>query len=224
MALLNTLTAITSWLVLTTFVPLAVLPYARTSTVMALLFFNNLNLLIAICEIILGVRIRTIQADYRKLQEKYKGKEAEGCVAYLFQPMPNVFDSRPWSQMWASYALLDPSYQNQESFGFFVDFGNGMSTILPCLLWNYAMAYPDSVSPLLVGCVGLASYWQILYGTLVYWLSYWFNERYKGRTVAEVVGFIGCTNGFWVVFPIYGIRIAVIILRDGNLDVFQSFA
>lgn len=222
MVVLNIVGAIVLWLIVTTGGALLFLPYNVNAVVVSLLFFNNLNILIAICEIILGFRIKSIQQDYRELKEKYKGKEVAGCFAYLLMPLPNVFDSRPWSQMWATYALYDPSYQNNESFGFFIDFGNGLSTIPPCLLWNYAMAYPDALSPVLVGSVGVACYWQVLYGTIIYFLSFLFNQRYKGFSVVEVLGFVGFANSLWFFFPIVGVYTSVRILGDGNFSVFQA--
>ena len=220
---LNVLSAICVWLIVTTVVPLLALPIDHTCVVaVSILFFNNLNILIAICELILGFRIMLIKEDYKKLKERYKGNEVAGALAFLFMPLPNVFDSSAWSKMWSTYSLYDPSYQNHESFGFFIDFGNGMSTIPPCLLWNYALAYPKQLSPLLVGCVGIASYWQVLYGTIVYLLSYGFNRRYVGRRLVEVLSFVAFTNSIWFFFPIIGIYASVRILNDGNFMVFRS--
>jgi hypothetical protein len=220
---LNILTAICLWLAVTTGGCLLALPIDRACSIaVSMLFFNNLNILIAICELILGFRIMLIKKDFKKLKEQYKGREKDGALAFLFLPLPNVFDSAKWSKMWSTYSLYDPSYQNHESFGFFIDFGNGMSTIPPCLLWNYAMAYPERVSPVLVGCVGIASYWQVLYGTIIYLFSYCFNRRYVGRPMVEVLSFVGFSNSLWFFFPIIGIYASVCILRDGNFSVFRS--
>ena len=221
--MLNILTAIGLWLAVTTGGALYLLP-TNNVVVVSLLFFNNLNILIALCEIGLGVHIVFIQQHYRKLKEEYKGREVRACLDFLTMPLPNPFDTQQWSKMWSTYALYDPSYQNHESFGFFIDFGNGITTIPPCLLWNYAMAYPDNgkVSPLLVGCVGIATYWQILYGTLVYFLSFFYNGRYQGKSAWEVIGFVGISNSIWFIFSIIGIYAAVCVLKDGNMSVFQS--
>jgi len=78
-------------------------------------------------------------------------------------------------------------------------------------MWNH---------PLLVGCIGLASYWQILYGTIIYFLSYFYNQRYKGKTWQEVVGFVGVSNGIWFFFPIVGIYACVCILDTKDYSVF----
>ena len=41
----------------------------RYGLVISLLFFNNLNILIACCEIALGKHIKLIQSDYQKFKE-----------------------------------------------------------------------------------------------------------------------------------------------------------
>eukprot|EP00978_Attheya_sp_CCMP212_P037916 scaffold182988_cov52-Attheya_sp.AAC.3 len=225
-SIFNVGTAIGLWLVITTGGCLYVSSKNGVESniwVTLMLFFNNLNLFIAICEIILGKHIMLIKSDYKKLKEKYEGREVSACWAFLFMPLTlaQAFDGRIWSKMWSTYALMDPSYQNHESFGFFIDVGNGYSTIPPNLLWNYAMMFPHEVSPLWVGCIGIASYWQILYGTIIYFLSYMFNQRYKGFPLTHVMGFVGVSNGIWFFFPLLGIAMSVCMLRDGNMSIFQ---
>lgn len=224
MALLNIVGAITLWLAITTGGAWLFLPEQSSRSIVGpLLFFNNLNTLIAILEIVLAIHISNIQADYKLLKEKYHKREWEACLAFLFMPMPltSLFDGRLWSKMWATYSLYDPSYSNNEAFGFFIDFGNGLSTIPPFLLWNYAILFPHKCSPLLVGCVGIASYWQVLYGTLVYILSFCFNLRYKTLTYFEIWGFVGFFNSLWIVFPMLGIYASVCILKEGDFSVFK---
>jgi len=158
------------------------------------------------------------------LRVEYKGNEWGACIAYLTMPLTlrQFFDGRVWSKMWSTYALYDPSYQNHESFGFFIDFGNGLSTIPPSLLVNIAIVWPDKVSPLWVGCIGLAMYWQVMYGTIIYVLSFVFNRRYEGKSLLEVCLFVGISNSLWFIFPVVGIYACVCMLRDGNMKVFQG--
>merc|ERR1719491_2259132 len=104
-------TAILYWLILTTII----LPInlSKTSSIesvkafsfynpikLSILFFNNLNILIASCEIILCKQIKFIQSDYKKLKEKHKkGEEWRACLDYLFMPMPSVFHIKSWAKM-----------------------------------------------------------------------------------------------------------------------------
>lgn len=216
-----------------------------TNIGLSLLFFNNLNILISFCEIALGRHIRSIQRHYKSLRETYgssnnnnntngqnnntmtkkKKNEWEAAIMYLTMPL-SIRDllfmdgGTKWSIMWSTYSLWDPSYQNNESFGFFIDVGNGWSTIVPCLLWNIAILSPHhqlmsnntTMIVVLLGFVGTATYWQILYGTIIYWLSYVWNGRYKNKPWYEVFLFVGVTNGIWFVFPIIGLYTSYSIL------------
>ena len=225
MALLNVGSVIALFLVTTTYACLSQLPNNSATTLTAsLLFFNNVNIFIAICEIILGLNIAYIQADYQKLKAKYTGNEWGACIAYLTMPLSlnQVWDVRTWAKMWSTYALYDPSYQNHESFGFFIDFGNGLSTIPPSVLVNAAICYPNLVSPLFVGCVGLAMYWQVMYGTIIYVMSFVFNKRHANKTLLEVCLFVGVANSLWFFFPIAGIYACVCMVRDGDMSVFYE--
>jgi len=131
-------------------------------------------------EIALGNHISFIQQDYKERKKIYEGKEYMAGFDFLTMPLSisTLFSGERWSTMWSTYALWDPSYQNSESFGFFIDVGNGWSTIPTCLLWDIAILFPSQLesfsttSWLWVGFLGCASYWQVCYGTLVYFLSF----------------------------------------------------
>jgi len=187
----------------------------------SIMFFNNLNVLIAFCEIALGKHIGFIQTHYQNLVEEYRdiktGKpikpEYLAGFAYLNMPLSlrDVYDGgEKWSKMWSTYSLWDPSYSNPESFGFFIDVGNGWSTILPCWMWNFAILFPGYFAPndgdasavVLLGFIGACSYWQVLYGTIIYFLSFLWNKRYQDKPLVEVLGFVGFANGIWFFFPI----------------------
>jgi hypothetical protein len=223
-ALLNVATVIALWLLFTSAPILWLIPKSPQGNFLwipvQLVVFNNLNLLIALCEIILGSHITHIQEEYKSLRDRYKGKEHEACLSYLTMPLTIslCFHWKTWSKMWSTYSLYDPSYQNPESFGFFIDVGNGYFTILPGLLINFYLVVPHRLSYLLVGCVGLASYWQILYGTIIYLLSFVFNKRHRGKGLIEIFSFVLVSNAFWIWGPLIGIFYCVCVLRDGNND------
>lgn len=140
-------------------------------------------------------------------------------MAFLTMPLSSA---RDWAKMWSTYALWDPSYQNCESYGFFIDVGNGWSTIVPCLLWNATILGYNDNKWLVVGLVGCAAYWQILYGTLVYFLSFLYNQRYQNRPLLEVLGFVGFANGIWIVFPLVALYACVVMVRDQEMSVLTT--
>lgn len=90
-------------------------------------------------------------------------------------------------QVWAVYSVFDASYSNRQSFGFFVDVGNGVTTIVPTVLLLVGMTahggggFDLPVSARALGCVGLLTYWQELYGTCVYFFSFIENKRLGRR-------------------------------------------
>jgi hypothetical protein len=225
--MLTPTSVIVLWLAISCGTCVSLLPYDNVITgnwiVIALIFFNNLNIFIAFCEICLGLYTQFIQDDYKRKLEKYgkSGNLLNGALEWLNMPLTlkQVFDLKTWAMMWSTYALIDPSYQNHESFGFFIDVGNGWTTLPPCILLNYAMVNPLAVSPLLVGCVTIASYWQMFYGTIIYFASYLFNKRYEGKNLGVYV-LVFTSNGTWMLFPAIAIYSAVLILRDGNMEVF----
>ena len=133
----------------------------------ALAFFLALNTLICMWEISLGLNITHIQSTLKKLHERYGVNRLEAVAALFLCPMQisDIFCSKFWSQIWSTYGLYDPSYANRESFGFFVDVGNGWTTIVPSLLWLVAItnhtALPVVFSPFVLGIIGVMKFYQV---------------------------------------------------------------
>ena len=73
-----------------------------------------------------------------------------------------------------------------------------------------------------VGMVGLVTFWQELYGTAIYFLSYFMNRRHAGRSIAEVVLFVGGSNGLWFVFPALGMAACSTMIQVGTFDALRQ--
>lgn len=111
---------------------------------LALAFFLPLNTLICVWEIALGLHIDFIAKDYAKLKEKF-GKAPFNAVIQFFVAqlsISNMLSLKFWTKTWSTYSLYDPSYSNRESFGFFVDVGNGWTTLVPSLLFWAGTYWP----------------------------------------------------------------------------------
>jgi hypothetical protein len=200
--------------------------------VFALLFFNFLNIFIALCEVGLGLHVKDIQSRYRQVKTtlaKEKRPVWNQVIEFFTLPMTlaQILDGKTFVvHMWSTYALYDPAYQNNESFGFFIDVGNGYTTIAPCILVNLALTVPSYLSAKLgeetahlwVACVGIASYWQIAYGTIIYFSQFLYHERYQGHGAIEVLLFVIVMNAIWIIFPFWGIYVCWEILKEGSLD------
>ena len=89
--------------------------------------------------------------------------------------------------------------------------------LLPSILLAYAATFPiRNLTPLsfllttardeatFVGILGLVSFYQMWYGTVVYFATFFYNERHKGKGLLEVSLFVGLSNGLWFLFPLIG--------------------
>ena len=79
----------------------------------------------------------------------------------------------------------------------------------------------DIVEPRTLGLIGLAKFYQEFYGTIIYFLSYVFNKRYRGRPPAEVGLFVGVSNGLWFLFPLIGIWASCQLVYSDSYLIFR---
>jgi hypothetical protein len=176
----------------------------------ALAFFLWLNVIVALWEICLFLRIDLIQAQHADFIERYRGRELARVKDFFLMkvPLARILSPSVWAELWSSYSVFDPSYADRKSFGFFIDIGNGFSTPLPCLLFLYGMTY-EPISPRALGIIGLLVFYQMWYGTVVYLASYVMNKRYAGHSMWNVALFVGLSNGLWLTFPLWGMGVAI---------------
>ena len=133
----------------------------------------------------------------------------------------NIFSSKYWSRVWSTYSLYDPSYANKESYGFFIDVGNGWSTLVPSFLYMIGVSVHTIMPARALGILGVVKFYQEFYGTILYFLSYIFNGRYKGKTTFEVMLFVGLSNGLWFFFPMLGMYLSVVLIYSDSFSIFM---
>ena len=196
------------------------------ATELGLAFFLWLNVMVSVWEICLFLRIDLIEQQHRQFLEQYKGRELQRVVD-LFGKEVNLgecFSTATWAEIWSTYSIFDQSYADRRSFGFFIDIGNGFSTLLPTLACIYGMTY-HVLSARLLGLMLLLVNYQMWYGTLIYFTSYICNRRFRGHSVFNVFLFVGISNGLWFTFPLWGIRAAyhMIMVDDYSFFLSSSF-
>lgn len=191
------------------------------ATQIGLAFFLWLNAIIALWEICLFLRIDLIEQEYEDFRVRYKGRELDRVKDYFGSSVAisKIFSPTTWSQIWSSYAVFDDSYANRKSFGFFIDVGNGFSTLIPTLLCLYGMTY-HVLPARLLGLVLLLINYQMWYGTLVYFGSFLFNKRYVGHTPGNMAIFVGLSNGLWFTFPVWAMWAAIQMIYSDSYAVF----
>jgi hypothetical protein len=189
---------------------------------MALAFFAWLNAIIALWEICLFLRIDLIEEQHRRFVAEYRGRELDCARDFFKKPVPlgRLFSPSLWAELWSTYSVFDDSYANRKSFGFFVDIGNGFSTLIPSLLFLYGMTY-EILPARVLGIVGLLLFYQTWYGTVVYFASFILNKRYRGHTPLNLALFVGMSNGLWLTFPLLGIHAAITMIEESSYALFS---
>jgi len=183
--------------------------------------FCVINAWIAVCEI----SLLFYSAEIQKQHAAFGAKFGEGVLppVFLFQRVRarELLSLKYWAVMWSTYCALDPSYADTTTFGFCVDVGNGMTTLLPTVLFAVGMSSPV-LSARALGMLGLLKFYQELYGTCVYFFQYVFNQRYLRSPSAHVWGIVVPANGIWMVGPAVGMWACSRLILEGSFDVFQS--
>ena len=150
----------------------------------------------------------------------YKGREGDRVKEVFAKRIPlfKLLSFKQWTLVWSGYALYDPGYAERHSFGFNIDVGNGFSTIIPATLFAFGMTY-DIVSPQILGIIGVAMFWQMFYGTVVYFFQFFYSGRHRGHSKDAIWLFVGGTNGMWFIFPLWGIAISVWMILNNSMAI-----
>ena len=190
-------------------------------TQIGLAFFLVINVLIAWWEIALFVCQDQIQSEYEMTKDSYRGREMSRVLEIFARPIPllQVLSFRQWTTIWSGYSLFDPGYSDRRSFGYNIDVGNGFTTIIPATLFTFGMTFELMPAPWL-GIIGLILFWQMFYGTAVYFFQFFNNGRHRGHSLRDLLLFVGITNLMWFVFPIWGIWASIQLILDRSYGVF----
>jgi hypothetical protein len=190
-------------------------------TQIGLAFFLVVNVMIAWWEIALFVEQDQIRGEYEAIREPYSGREMTAVMQVFTRRIPllRIFSFREWTRIWSTYSLFDPGYSDRRSFGYNIDVGNGFTTIVPATLFAFGMTF-DLVSPQVLGIVGIILFWQMFYGTAVYFFQFFNNDRHKGHRVRDVLVFVGVSNLSWLLFPLWGLCTSVQLILEGSYAVF----
>jgi len=189
----------------------------------ALAFFLWLNAIIALWELCLFFRIEHIEQQHARFVVDYKGRELDRVIDFFGMkvPLAKIFSPTVWAELWSSYSVFDESYANRKSFGFFIDVGNGFSTLIPAVFAIYAMSY-EMISARALGILLVVLNYQIWYGTLVYFASFIFNKRYVGHKPINIAVFVGVINGLWFTFPLWGIYAGINLIYTNSYAFFRG--
>jgi hypothetical protein len=190
------------------------------ATQIGLAFFLVINVLVAWWEIALFVCQDQIHAEYEAIKDPYRGRELVRIGETFARPIPvfRVLSFCQWTAIWSSYSLFDPGYSDRRSFGYNIDVGNGFTTLIPAVVFAFGMTF-ELMPARILGILGVILFWQMFYGTSVYFFQFFHNRRHKGHSLGDLVLFVGVTNLMWFVFPIWGLCTSIQLILDGSYGV-----
>lgn len=107
--------------------------YSRLATLCLQALFEVVNVMICIWEIALYKYQSHIQKEVEGFRKKYgtKGKLPSPIILFQDASLAQVLTLKYWATIWSTYALMDDSYADTKSWGFWVDSGNGVTTLFP---------------------------------------------------------------------------------------------
>ena len=188
----------------------------------ALTLFNAVNLLICLWENALFIHRAKVRRVYLRFKKQVGDRNFPSPLC-LFEniTLRQALSYEYWSVIWSTYSLLDPSYSDQKSFGFWIDSGNGVVTVAPTLLlswfatWDALPLGLGTLSPRFIGALGMTFNWQMLYGTLLYFGNYVLSGYHRG-TSATYVAVVCVANGIWIAFPAWWIWVCWGIVESNS--------
>jgi hypothetical protein len=181
-----------------------------------LALFLWINVFVTFLEISLYLQIKLIKEHYAQFVPNYRHREFDRLVEFVTAPIRWSDAPRPrrWAEGWATYALFDDAYANEKAFGFWVDTGNGFSTLIPSVVFLCGMTY-DILPAQWLGIIGVALFWQKFYGTAIYFWAYLHNKQYAGHAKRDVL-FVVLLNALWFLGPAWGLVVSIsMITSDG---------
>lgn len=177
--------------------------------------FLAVNVLICIWELSLWRRIGDIRRWYL---DKRSADRPRGNLYVKPITLREFFSSWTWAGVWLGYTRYDDGYADPKSFGFAIDVGNGLSTLVPSLLFHVGMTAP-LFSPIVLGIIGLLVFYQKFYGTCLYFFQYVHNRRWEGLPRNAVIATVGGSNGIWFVFPLVGMYVCLRLVLENDFGV-----
>jgi hypothetical protein len=187
----------------------------------ALIFFLIINLMVNFWEIGLLTCSDQIHDEYEATKDAYRGRETDrfGEMFRKRIPVLELLSFRQWTEVWSSYALFDPGYASRSSFGLNIDVANGWSTPIFATLFAYGMTFAFMPARVL-GIIGVIMFWQMFYGTVVYFFQFFFAGRHKGHSPKTIALFIGTSNSLWFIFPLWGLAISIWLILNNSYSLF----
>ena len=182
--------------------------------------FFSLNLLICYWEACLFLRRDYIEKRVLYWHRRQRETGRAPAREFLFTRVPpgRILSPTVWADTWATYSMIDPAYADRRSFGFTADIGNGFVTPVPTLIL-YAAYTLGSVPAVLAGIVGAMLFWQWVYVSSLYWVSFFVSGGQRHISRRDLYIYIVGPSAAWVLIPAFGLYMSIRLILEGNYGV-----
>jgi len=186
-----------------------------------LILFLSMNLMVCYLEICLALHRDYVDQRIEHWSDFELETGRASIVAFLASTVPisRLFLSITWADLWAIYSQMDRSYADRRSYGYNIDFANGFLVPIPTLIL-YVSYSIDILPALATGIIGVMLYWQLLHGTLVYWIGFFGANLQDGVNRLHLYVVVLGLNSQWVFFGLLGIYVSIQMILRGDYSVF----
>lgn len=188
-----------------------------------LCLFLAINLFICWWEACLYFRRGRIETRVRYWRQRQQETGRSPVLDFVLTrvPLKRALSLTVWADVWAAYARYDDSYADRRSYGFIVDIANGFATPLPTLVLYAAYAF-ECIPALAAGILGVMLFWQWLYMTAAYLVSFVVAKRYSRLSRREICAYILAMNSVWLLCPLLGLWVSIGLIASGSYDALGS--
>ena len=161
-----------------------------------------------------------LKQEFARVRGGYHGQGLKLLLAAFNEPVnrQNLFSIKDWSKLFVAWGVLDRDYATQNSFGYLGEVGNGVFTIIPTCAVLLGLTFPVFPATV-VGIIGVAFWYQTIWGTLVYVLGLWkFADNSENSLMGNIVLIGG--NFPWLILPMLGVYTSVRLILDNSFQVF----
>lgn len=197
---------------------------------LAITLFCVINSMIAVWEMALYLYQPWITSQFSALKKKYEAQQLPPVFMFQHVDFAEAISIKYWANVWLLYSFFDQSYSDERSYGFWIDAGNGFTTLIPSIVFALGLTY-DVMDPKHLGVLGLILFYQEFYGTVLYFSSFFHNKRWTehgwtGRGKALALVLVLVSNGIWFAGPSLGMWISYRFVMDGRpaVDLLRSTA
>ena len=189
-------------------------------TYVVLALFLSTNLVICYWEICLFFRRDYIESRTAHWLARRHDTGRNPALEFLTSKIPlrAALSPTAWADVWATYATYDGSFADRRTYGFNVDVANGFVTAIPTAIL-YAAFATEFLPPLAAGIVGVMFFWQWIYATSAYLMSFFMAKRHRDLSRGELSGMIVGINAPWIVCPLLGLYASIRLVVDNSYGV-----